>query len=341
MRRIGVGVIGLGEMGQGHAAIYAQLPDVHLVGVYDLNQQLAATTAEQLSVRAFSSLEALLATPEIEAVSICTPDGLHYTITQQALAAGKHILLEKPLTVDLDEGWQLVQRAEQSSLIFMIGHVLRFDPRYYLARQEIEAGNIGDIIHVYARRNNLLSNARRIGGRTSVAMFLGVHDLDILTWLVNSEIESVYAAAATKQLTDLGVADSIMATLRFRSGAIGSLEVSWVLPDQFVAGIDARLEVMGTAGAIYVDIHNQGLRVFKDGRLSYPDISYGTRLNGRFVGILKEEIIEFLRAITERWASPVSAREGYRAVLAASAVEESVRTGQLIQLSTLDVSRQQ
>jgi predicted dehydrogenase len=130
MRQIGVGVIGLGEMGQGHTSVYAQLPNVHLVGVYDLNQSLATATAEQLSTRAFPSLESLLATPEIEAVSICTPDGLHYTITQQALETGKHILLEKPLTVDLHEGWRLVQRVEQSSTTFMVGHVLRFDPGY-------------------------------------------------------------------------------------------------------------------------------------------------------------------------------------------------------------------
>jgi predicted dehydrogenase len=112
------------------------------------------------------------------------------------------------------------------------------------------------------------------------------------------------------------------------------------LPERFVAGIDARLEIMGAAGAIYVDIHNQGLRVFKNGCLSYPDISYGTRLNGRFVGILKEEIVEFLRAISEGRPSPMSARDGYRAVLAASAIEESIRTGQVVQLSTLDVSLQ-
>ncbi|QBD75825.1 Gfo/Idh/MocA family oxidoreductase [Ktedonosporobacter rubrisoli] len=334
MKQIGIGVIGLGEMGLSHANIYAQLPDVRLIGIYDINSALASTIAQRLGTQAFPSLEALLAAPEIEAVSICTPDNLHYESTVQALNAGKHILLEKPLTVDLTEGRELVRRAEQSPQVFMVGHVLRFDPRYYLTRQEVAEGNIGDLIHLYARRNNLLTNARRLRGRTSVAMFLGVHDIDVMLWLMESSVETVYASATSNLLKDLGVADTIMATLRFTSGAVGALEVSWVLPEQFVSGIDARLEVMGTQGAIYVDIHNQGLRVFKHGQLTYPDISYGTQLNGRFIGILKEELAEFILAIKEGRPSPVSAREAYRAVEVAVAIEESARTGEVVRLAT-------
>jgi UDP-N-acetylglucosamine 3-dehydrogenase len=86
----------------------------------------------------------------------------------------------------------------------MVGHTLRFDPRYYLAKRELADGHIGDAIHAYARRNNLLANARRIGGRTSVAMFLGVHDLDVLMWVMESDLTSFMRWPRQKRLGTSG-----------------------------------------------------------------------------------------------------------------------------------------
>ena len=332
MSVIGVGVIGLGEMGQTHSAIYANLPQTRLVAVFDVDPERTRSIAERYAATACATFADVLAHPDVDAVSICTPDDQHYDAAMQAIDAGKHILLEKPLTTDLGQGRQLVERAAQSPTILMVGHTLRFDPRYYLAKRELADGHIGDAIHAYARRNNLLANARRIGGRTSVAMFLGVHDLDVLMWVMESDLTSVYAVATTKALGDLGVADAIVATLRFASGAIGVLEVSWVLPDHFVAGIDARMEIIGTEGALYVDIHNQGLRVFTHGRLTYPDTTYGPQLHGRPVGIMTDEIAEFIRAVVDGLPSPVPAADGYRAVVAADAIERSVRTGLAVTL---------
>jgi predicted dehydrogenase len=94
----------------------------------------------------------------------------------------------------------------------------------------------------------------------------------------------------------------------------------------FCRRIDARMEIIGTEGALYVDIHNQGLRVHT-GRLTYPDTTYGPQLHGRPVGIMTDEIAEFIRAVVDGLPSPVSAADGYRAVVAADAIERSVRTG--------------
>jgi len=118
MSVIGVGVIGLGEMGQTHSAIYANLPQTRLVAVFDVDPERTRSIAERYAATACATFADVLAHPDVDAVSICTPDDQHYDAAMQAIDAGKHILLEKPLTTDLGQGRQLVERAAQSPTIF-------------------------------------------------------------------------------------------------------------------------------------------------------------------------------------------------------------------------------
>jgi UDP-N-acetylglucosamine 3-dehydrogenase len=209
----------------------------------------------------------------------------------------------------------------------MVGHTLRWDPRYYLAREAVEAGKIGDPIHLHARRNNSFSNGKRLQGRTSVAMFLGVHDLDAIEWITGDEIVEVYAVDVRKKLQEFEVADAIITTLRFRSGAIGSYETSWVLPDNHVE-LDAKLDITGTDGVLNIDILNQNIRVYEKGnKLIFPDTMYGVDLYGKQTGIMKEEISTFVNSVLEDKSFPISVEEAYHAVNIVQCIEESLKIG--------------
>ncbi|MFM9279250.1 Gfo/Idh/MocA family protein [Paenibacillus jiagnxiensis] len=326
MNKLNVAVIGLGVMGQTHTRLYAEMADVELVGVFDINAAHAQMTAAKYGVPAAESLEALFANPSLDAVSICTSDDQHYELAMLACKHGKHVLMEKPLATDLAEAEAIVREAEKAGITLLVGHTLRWDPRYYHARMAVEAGQIGAPLHLYARRNNSYQNGLRLKGRTSVLMFLGVHDIDAIEWVTGDRITEVYTVEVRKRLTEFDVGDAAVTTFKFASGAVGSYETSWVMPDRYLE-LDAKLDIIGTAGAVNVDIVNQNITVHSDTRFIFPDTMYGVEMYGRLTGIMKEELTSFVLAARGLEPLPITAREAYRAVYIASCMEKSLQTG--------------
>ena len=126
MKPLNVGVIGVGYLGQHHARIYAQLPQTHLVGVVDRDENRAAEIAHRFGVPTFSDYQELLG--QVDAVSVAVPTLQHYEIVQICLHAGVHVLVEKPIASMVNEGRQMVQDARRRGLILHVGHVERFNP---------------------------------------------------------------------------------------------------------------------------------------------------------------------------------------------------------------------
>ena len=156
MKRLGVGVIGVGFMGEMHAKLYSDLPNVELVGLYDQKLARASEIAESLGVKAFGSLEELLAHDGIDAVSICVSDNYHLKPTLAACKAGKHVLLEKPIATNLDDATRIVEAASENNVRFAIGHLLRLDPRYAQLKHYVHGGGIGTPISIYTRSDPLI-----------------------------------------------------------------------------------------------------------------------------------------------------------------------------------------
>ncbi|OUM85442.1 MAG: hypothetical protein BAA01_12895 [Bacillus thermozeamaize] len=330
-KKLRVSVIGLGVMGQQHTRIYSEMPNVELVSVYDINREHAERTAKQYGIVADSDPETLFGRTDLDAVSICVSDDQHHQLAIMACKYGKHVLIEKPLADDLEEARDIVRNVRESGIKMMVGHTLRWDPRYYQARNAVQAGKLGEIIHLYARRNNTYSNGRRLNGRTSVAMFLGVHDVDAIEWITGDRIISVYAVEVRKRMKDLGVADAIQATFRFASGAIGQYETSWVMPDGY-SDIDAKLDITGTNGALNIRIFDQNLSIYSDRTLVYPDTAYCVDMHGQFVGIMKEELSTFVRSVLEDQPLPITVEEACRAVQIVHCMEQSLKTGQVVEV---------
>ena len=124
-------------------------------------------------------------------------------------------------------------------------------------------GQIGTPVHFFARRNNLLSSALRLGEHTSVLFFLGIHDIDFMNWCVGSKAERVYAESVVRTFQDKEIADTYLALIKFRDGTIASLEVSWILPKSFSKRLDAAFEAMGTQGTVFVDGSGQSVEIYR------------------------------------------------------------------------------
>lgn len=325
--RLGAAVIGLGMMGERHAAIWSQLETTRIVSVYDIVEERAQSVAAELGCEAAASLEAAVSRPDVDIVSICTDDQKHVEPCLAAAAAGKHILLEKPLATNLEDCDAIIAVCETAGVKLMVGHVVRFDPRYAVAKQAIDDGAVGDIVQVYARRNNIIDSGRRIGPRTSVAFFLGVHDLDLMRWFVGAEAVKVHAESACKVLADIAAEDSIMTLLKYENGAVGCLETCWVMPKGIPCTLDARLEVIGTEGMVRVTVGDEGCTIIGPDRATRPDILYGPQLHGEQAGALRAQLEHFAHCVLHDRTPLVSPQDARAAVEIAVAIHESLRSG--------------
>jgi predicted dehydrogenase len=329
MEPIRVGVIGAGYMGERHARIYAGLPDVELVAVCDVRETVARELAARTGAAAYSDFEALLRRDDLDAVSVCTPDGLHRAPTELALRGGRHVLVEKPIATTVADAEAIVDAAARAGVVLLVGHCLRFDPRYDQARQAVDRGELGAIQTVYTRRANTVAAQDRLGGRCSLPLFLGVHDYDVMRWLTGSEVERVTAESKWGFLREQGfpVEDANCALLRFASGMLGIAELSWILPRGFPAAGDHRLDLVGSAGSLSIATLETGLRRADGQRAVQVDTASAPSVQGHPGGMFYFELRHFVDCARGRATPLVTPQDGVMALRTALAVERAAATG--------------
>jgi UDP-N-acetylglucosamine 3-dehydrogenase len=327
--KIGIGVIGVGTFGALHAQTYRQLDGCELRAVADVDESRLEAVSEALQVHGYDDYRDLLKRSDVDAVSICTTDEFHVEPAIAAVSAGKHVLIEKPLATSPPDCDEIIGAAEDSGVKLMVGHILRFDPRYHAAYSAIKDGKLGDLVHMFSRRNNSMRSAKRLSQHTSVLFFLGIHDIDFMNWCTGARVESVYAEATAKVLE--GTPDTVLALLRYAGGTIASLEVSWVLPEAHPRGLDARFDAVGSAGAVYVNGVGDDVSIVHE-RLEHPPLFYASELFGERVGILRDELNHFVRCVLHDREPIVGGRDGKAAVEVAYAIQQSYESGLRIQL---------
>jgi predicted dehydrogenase len=188
---ITIAVLGAGFMGAAHTANYKALADrVRVKTVVSRREERAAKVAETVGATATTDFDAALADPEIDAVDICLPTGLHREWAEQALAAGKHVFLEKPIALTIDDADAIVKAADAVGQVFMVGLVLRFWPEYVELQRRVAAGDLGRPRSVSTYRlsppidwNEWMADPEQSGG---VAVDLLVHDFDQMNWLLGT-----------------------------------------------------------------------------------------------------------------------------------------------------------
>ncbi len=219
---IAVGVLGTGALGQHHARIYAELAaagKVRFAGVYDTSAEAARKIAEKYGVTAFPSVSAL--TAAVDAASIVTPTTTHYALSRTLLEAGRHVLVEKPMTNDTEQASELIQLARKMKCVLQVGHVERFNPVFdYLdsvAREPkfIEAHRLSP----YPARSTDIG----------VVLDLMIHDLDVVLAFVKSPVVSVDAVGIPVLSKSEDIAN---ARLRFANGCVANLTASRVSPER-------------------------------------------------------------------------------------------------------------
>ena len=260
MGRIRHGVIGLGFFGEYHADVVDTSAQMELAAVCTRRQERLDEVAKKFGAsKQYTDYRELLADPDIDSVSVVTHFYDHEDITVEALKAGKHVLLEKPMAQTVAECDAIVEAAESAAGILMVGHICRFDPRVALAKEAVDQGRIGEIVYMYARRNLSIEIGRQVLDKISALTGDGIHDTDVMLWLSGAKVKTAYAQNV--QVGDSKYPAIGSAMYRFDNGAVGVIESVWALPEKTPFTIDARMEIIGTEGAIYIDCGNAGLTI--------------------------------------------------------------------------------
>ncbi len=256
MKKFGIGVIGLGRMGQVYATFSAsQLADANLVAVADMRADVVASFADRIGgAKTYTDYHDLLADPNVQAVIITTPTSTHREVVIAAAAAGKAIFCEKPTALTLTATDEMIAAVEKAYVMFQVGFMRRFDTGYATAKRQIEAGAIGDPVVIRSigrdpfRTSLEYANPAVSGG---LILDMAIHDFDLLRWLMGDEVQRVYTEVASlvyPELETVGDVDNAMMNLRFEHGGLGNVEVSRTAN----YGYDIQCNVIGTKGALQI-----------------------------------------------------------------------------------------
>lgn len=329
-----VGVIGVGGWGENHIKTYVDSPLTELVAVCDVNSERADRIAAEYRVpNVFPDYRDLLAMPDVDAVSIVTPDFMHAEITLAALAAGKHVLLEKPMATSIEECVSIREAVAASGCMFMVDFHNRWNPPFAKAKKAIEDGEIGRLLYAYYRLQDTIFVPTKMlswAGQSTVNWFLASHCLDTLMWLFDDVIETVYTVSRSEVLKSKGIdtPDFYASVVQFRNGGVATLENGWVLPNTAPNIIDFKTEMIGTDGVLYTDgSHHRILQKYTQDNASYPDVLVSPTVHGKPTGFGIESIRAFAECIACDRQPMVGAEEGERVTRVILAMEESARTG--------------
>jgi predicted dehydrogenase len=324
-----VAVIGLGYWGPNLVRNLAELPMVDLAGLCDLRPEVLDLFSRRYpSVPCSTSAESFLGDPSIDAVVISTPVSTHYSLTLSALAAGKHVFVEKPMAASSQEARELMDRAEEEKLVLMPGHTFLYSPPVTAIKRLIDEKELGEIFFISTSRVNLGLHQSDV----SVVWDLAPHDFSILRyWLDDSP---THVSALSRSCIIPGIPDVAFIDLAYASGTIAHVELSWLAPSKL-----RRTAIVGSERmVVYDDTSTESVRIFDSGATLPDPESFGEyRLSYRTGDIvspridatepLSLELADFCSAIVEGTPVLSSPQVGLDVVRMMEAVDSSLGSG--------------
>jgi predicted dehydrogenase len=325
MRKLGIGVLGVGEMGKRHAENLRRLvPEARLIAVADVAAARGRQVAEELEIEhSFPNLEEMAQRKDIDAILIATPDKFHAQAIRYAARAGKDILCEKPIATTLDDADAALREVERAKVRLQIGFMRRYDPAYAAAMKRVEAGDIGTpVIFKSVGRDKDEPPLGAYQSNVNGMLFYNntIHDFDLARWLMRDEVSEVHAYTTTAIRPEVAQFRDVVASvvnLKYLHGAIGNVE-SYV---QALYAYDVRTEVIGSKGSIFV------------GRLKKTPATFLTTHGSneiladhfltRFADAYLAEVQDFVHMILTDQQPRVTGEDGLRALRIAVAAENS------------------
>lgn len=324
-----VAVIGAGSMGSNHIRVLRDMGDgdVELVGVADPQPDALARAAKRFHVEAYAEFRELLEAKRPDLVAVVVPTNQHYAVASFALDAGMHVLLEKPISRTVEEAEALIDLTDARGVQLAVGHVERFNPAIIELKRRLDAGELGRIFTLHARRLGPFPPRIRDVG---VILDLATHDLDVMRYLTGREVAHLFAEAQRR--VHASHEDMLLGLLRFEDEVIGMLDVNWLTPTKV-----RDLMVTGERGMYAVNYLTQDLYFYEndytttnwDALRSISGVSEGTmtRLKVQKAEPLRLEYESVLAAIRDDTPVRVSGRDGLAVLRLAHQLVQAAETG--------------
>jgi inositol 2-dehydrogenase len=326
-----VGVVGLGRMGRFHAANLAgRIPGARLVRIADAVEDAARKNAARLGGVEWSTrYEDMLEDPEVEAVVVASPTPLHAEMAAAAAAAGKHVFCEKPISLELERTWQVIEAVRAACVKLQVGFQRRFDPDYLAAKEKISEGHIGEVYLFRTTLRDMRSPGfDYIKGSGGFFADVTVHDFDAARWLIGeiTEVSAAGAALSDPGFEEVGDIDNAVITLRFASGALGVIDNSRTAG----YGYECSSEILGHRGTLRIDNHRRvAVETLIPGRTCQDYVSDFVE---RFADAYRGEMEHFVRVVRGEAEPQPSGTDAAAATVLARAAECSHREGRTVRL---------
>ncbi len=339
MRKVRVGVVGAGIMGQQYARIYSCHPLAEVTAICSRGRKRLDEAADKLGIsQRYTEFAGMLETAPVDAVCVATPDYAHYPYVKAALEAGKHVLCEKPFTTDLREADELLALSRsRPELKLQVAFNHRWLNAYYHGFAAIRNNSIGKPVAGFARKNDTIWVAAEMidwAAKTTPMHFLGSHDIDLMRWFFGSEPVEVHAYGAKGVLAARGIDtyDVIQAQVKFSGGEFATFEASWIYPNTFPTIVDSFVEVIGSSGHLHFDRKRESIEMSTAERFTYPKTLLSHETFGKLRGAFVECLSDFVDAIVNDTEPSVTAFDGRQATAVLDGVTRSLETGDTVEV---------
>ncbi len=344
MKKINVAIIGSGWCGGIRAEACSTSPFVNELHIADINEErLQEVAARTKPATATTDYRTLLENKSIDAVMISTtPEPTHYPIAKESMLAGKHVFLEKPIALDLEEADELIALSRSKNLRFTIGYSQRFNPKFAYVKRSIDDGTIGQPVSALVSRHITRNLGRKIGGRVklSPAAMEATHDIDFVLWcLAPRKPVRVYAQEVRKIMgTQFSVPDCVWIIVTMDDGTVFTIGAGWVLPPAYPNFSSTWIEMVGTEGAIMVDDTHRDVYVTTMQKgIQFPISTMpGEKVAHVYAGPMEAETIHFLECIALDRQPLVTAEHAKLVMQVYQAADHSAETGNPVDLTTAE-----
>lgn len=338
---VNFGIIGCGYIAQKHVMALEQIADARLVAACDSDQKRLTSFSEKYGISSYGNYDEFLKDPEVEAVIICTPSGSHAAMGEKAAHAGKHILLEKPFVLNINQGKNLVELCKSKGVTLGVVHPNRVKTVVRALSEAVSGGWFGKITHASAvlrwnRTPEYFNSAAWRGTREldgGILFNQAIHNIDLFNWLLGP-VDEVFAYGAT-QLHNIEYEDVCVCTLKFKNGALGTIEAAITL---YPENLEESIAVFGSQGtAVLGGKSLSRIQEWKFSKFSEAEAKIqADQLNNELDPAGHKEVIEdFIKAITRNQEPLVSGEEAMKVLYLIKAIYQSTKTNQPVKVTKI------
>lgn len=309
MKKVRVGVVGAGYLGKYHAEKYSQMDDVELAGVVDIDGLQAKKVANSLNTKSYRNYHDLIG--KVEAVSIVVPTRAHFSISKDFLENDIDVLIEKPITTTLEQADELIRISETRGLIIQVGHLERFNPAVLALKDMVKKPRFIE--------SHRLSIFKERGIDVSVVLDLMIHDIDIISSLVKSEIKSIHAAGTAIITDQVDIANTRM---EFENGCVANVTASRISTKN-----ERKTRLFQRDAYISVDFANHEISIVRKNIDEKNSLIPGMEIKNLCFtkgDALKDELAAFVKAVGRREVPEVTGQVGRDALKVALSIMEQI-----------------